>query len=132
VRISANAESGGAFSRTRMQIEISSSGDATDSTKSRDEWLKLLEEADVPCAPILTPAEVFDHPQIVENELIVEVDDLRVGKVKMMGIPLKLADAPGSIRRPAPDLGQHTDEILLEAGYDKARINQLRQKNIVA
>ncbi|GAI34709.1 unnamed protein product, partial [marine sediment metagenome] len=48
------------------------------------------------------------------------------------GIPLKLADAPGSIRRPAPDLGQHTDEILLEAGYDKARINQLRQKNIVA
>jgi len=101
------------------------------STKSRDEWLKLLEEADVPCAPILTPAEVFDHPQMVENELIVEVDDPRVGKVKMMGIPLKLADAPGSIRRLAPDLGQHTDEILLEAGYDKAHINQLRQKNII-
>ena len=102
------------------------------SIKSRDEWLKRLEEVDIPCAPSLTPAEVFDHPQIVENELIVEVDDPRVGKVKMMGIPLKLADAPGSIRRLAPDLGQHTDEILLEAGYDKARINQLRQRNIIA
>jgi len=68
---------------------------------------------------------------MVENGLIVEVDDPRVGRVKMMGIPLKLADAPGSIRRPAPDLGQHTDEILLEAGYDKAHISQLRQKNII-
>lgn len=57
---------------------------------ARDERLKLLEEADVPCAPIITPAEVFDHPQIVENELIVEVDDPRVGKVKMMGIPLSI------------------------------------------
>ena len=101
-------------------------------TKPRDEWIRLLEEADVPCAPILTPAEVFDHPQTVQNELIVEVDDPRVGKVKMMGIPLKIADAPGSIRRLAPDLGQHTDEILLAVGYNKAKIEQLRQNGVVA
>ncbi|MDP3062452.1 MAG: CoA transferase [Chloroflexota bacterium] len=102
------------------------------SIRPRDEWLKALEEADVPCAPILTPQEVLYHPQLVENELIVEVEDARMGKVRMMGIPVKLSGAPGAIRRSAPDLGEHTDEVLAELGYSRAKIEELRQKKVVA
>lgn len=101
------------------------------STKPRDEWLKILRAADIVCAPVLSPNDVFDHPQAIENDLIVEVDDPRIGKVKMVGIAAKLSQTPGDIRRLAPDLGQHTDEILSELGYLGEEINTLRQKGII-
>ncbi len=101
------------------------------STKPRDEWLQLLETAGVPCAPILKPEEVFDHPQMLENEFIIDVDDPRVGRMKMMGIPVRLSDAPGDIRMLAPDLGEHTDEVLLTLGYQKAAIETLRREKII-
>jgi len=101
------------------------------STKPRDEWVRLLEQANLAAAPILRPVDVFYHPQMLENELIIEVDDPRAGKVRMMGIPVKISDAPGEVRTLAPDLGQHTDEILMEIGYTKAQLQQLRQKGII-
>ena len=100
-------------------------------TKPRDEWMRLLEEADLPAAPILRPADVFYHPQMLENELIIEVDEPRAGKVRMMGIPVKISGAPAEVRTLAPDLGQHTDEVLIEIGYTKTQIGQLRQKGII-
>ena len=101
------------------------------STKPRDEWIRLLEEADIPAAPILQPADVFHHPQMLENELIIEVDDPRAGKLRMIGIPVRLSEAQAEVRTLAPDLGQHTDEVLTEIGYAKAQILQLRQKGII-
>lgn len=101
------------------------------STKPRDEWLAILETEGVPSAPVLTPEEVFDHPQMLENEIIIDVDDPRVGRMKMMGIPVRLSDAPGGIRTLAPELGEHTEEILLTLGYQKEAIGELRQEKIV-
>ncbi|MFC1886495.1 CaiB/BaiF CoA transferase family protein [Thermodesulfobacteriota bacterium] len=101
------------------------------STKSRDEWLDILEAADVPSAPILKPEEIFNHPQMLENEIIIDVDDPRVGRMKMMGIPVKLSDAPGDIRMLAPELGEHTEEVLLGLGYQSEVIEALRQKKII-
>ncbi len=101
------------------------------STKPRDEWMRLLDEANLPAAPILRPEDVFYHPQMLENELIIEVDDPRAGKVRMVGFPVKLSDAPAEVRTMAPDLGQHTDEVLTETGYTKAQIEQLRRKGVI-
>jgi crotonobetainyl-CoA:carnitine CoA-transferase CaiB-like acyl-CoA transferase len=74
-------------------------------TKSRDEWAKLMEEHDVPSAPILSPNEVFDHPQMLQNELLIEVDDPRTGKMKMPGYLVKLLRRPPFCEAACPSLG---------------------------
>ncbi|MBW1819284.1 MAG: CoA transferase [Deltaproteobacteria bacterium] len=100
-------------------------------TRPRKEWLDLLDDAGVPNAPILKPAEVFENPQILQNEYIIEVDDPRVGPMKMLGIPVRLSDAPGSIRTLAPELGQHTSEVLAELGYGGNEVKTLRSNKVV-
>ncbi|MFC1994369.1 CaiB/BaiF CoA transferase family protein [Chloroflexota bacterium] len=81
-------------------------------TKPRNEWMRILKENDVPCAPVMTHEEFIDHPQIVHNGMRVEVDDPELGKTIQMGVPIKLSKTPGSIQRAAPTLGQHTKEIV--------------------
>jgi crotonobetainyl-CoA:carnitine CoA-transferase CaiB-like acyl-CoA transferase len=101
------------------------------STRPREEWLRRLEVEDVPCAPILERGEVFEHPQIRENDMILRVEHPLAGWVEMMNIPLRLSLTPGSLRRPAPTFGQHTDEVLLELGYSWEAIEELRRKGVV-
>lgn len=94
-------------------------------------WLACLDAADVPCSPILQRSEVIDEPQMVENEYIVPVDHPKAGRTRMMGVPVKLSMTPGKIRRPAPLLSQHTDEILQELGYSPGEIVALRAEAII-
>lgn len=100
--------------------------------KKRDEWLEILEKAGVPCGPILNMKEAFDHPQIRAREMAVEVDHPSAGRIKVLGLPPKLSETPGVIRRPSPLLGQHTDEILLELGKSREEIQLLRSEGILA
>ena len=99
--------------------------------KPSSEWLDLLNAADVPCAPILERWQVFDEPQIVENEIIVRVQHPEAGRTRLMGPPVRLSEMPGEIRTPAPLLGQHTDEVLRELGYDAQEIDVLRAHEVV-
>ena len=87
-------------------------------TRNRKDWIQPLQDADVPHAPLLERDEVLRHPQLIENGLVEEVDHPRAGKVYMLGIPFRLSEMPGAIRRAAPLLGQHTREVLLEIGYN--------------
>lgn len=80
--------------------------------KPRDYWLKLLAEADVPSAPVMTRAEFMDDPQVRHSGMRVEVDDPLLGRTVQMGIPLTLTATPGRIQGPAPLLGQHTRQVL--------------------
>lgn len=95
-------------------------------------WLRLLTEADVPCGPVLSRAEVFDEPQVRDNDAIVPMHHPDAGAIKIAGIPVTLSDNPGDIRLPAPSLGQHTDEVLQHLGYSAEQIADLHARNVVA
>ena len=101
------------------------------STRPRDHWLRVLEDADVPAAPVLERGEIFDHPQVAANRMLTVQDHSQAGAVDMVNIPVRLSDTPGSLRSPAPVLGQHTGEVLRELGFDDEAINRLRAENVI-
>lgn len=87
-------------------------------TKSSTEWLKILKSAgDIICSPVNTLGDLLTDPQVVENEYITEFDHPTLGKIKAVGMPVRFSRSPGKLRLPAPEFGQHSEEILLELGY---------------
>jgi crotonobetainyl-CoA:carnitine CoA-transferase CaiB-like acyl-CoA transferase len=101
-------------------------------TRTRDEWIELLRSKDIPCAPA-QPVEVFlNDPQVIANEMVVELYQPGVGMVREMGIPVKLTLNPGKIKGPAPSLGEHTEEVFSEIlGYSHKEIEELRSKGVI-
>ncbi len=99
-------------------------------TRSRDQWLRRLEEEDVPCSPIVARHEVFDQPQVIANGMSATVDHPAVGRAEMTAVPLSLSATPGGIRRPSPMQGQHTVEVLRELGYSAAEIDALLKARV--
>jgi formyl-CoA transferase len=94
---------------------------------SRDDWLDRLREVKVPCGPIHDMAEAFDHPQIQAREMAVEVDHPVAGPMRVLALPQKMSETPVRVSRPAPLLGQHTDEVLRELGKNEEDIWALRK-----
>jgi crotonobetainyl-CoA:carnitine CoA-transferase CaiB-like acyl-CoA transferase len=79
-----------------------------------DEWLALLRKAEVPAAPVNNLDRAFAEPPVAEREMIVEYDHPDVGRVRLPGNPIKMSGVTGTISKPAPRLGEHTDEVLHE------------------
>jgi crotonobetainyl-CoA:carnitine CoA-transferase CaiB-like acyl-CoA transferase len=100
-------------------------------TKTRDEWWNILTQADICVGKMLTLDEVPNDPQVLARKMIVEVDTPDGGKVKQVGISVKLSDTPGTIRSVAPKLGQHTDEVLGELGYEQTQIDRWRAEGSI-
>jgi len=100
-------------------------------TKPRDEWFEELRGKDIPVAKVYTLDEVFADPQVLHRQMMVEVEHPLKGKIKQVGIAIKLSDTPGKIRSLAPFFGEHTDEVLLGLGYSAKEIEELRQAGII-
>lgn len=100
-------------------------------TKSRDEWMKILQEEDCIFTPVHTLLEVTQDPQALANRYFIDVDHPTQGRMKMVGFPWDFSETPASWRREAPGFGQHTDEILTEIGYAPEEIEQLRTEGVI-
>jgi len=98
--------------------------------KERDEWVRLFTTGGVEqVGPVQEMADLAQDPMVLHNEYIVEVEDPRHGKVKVPGICVKLSETPGKITKLAPELGQHTEEVLMEVlGYTWDDIAKLRDE----
>jgi formyl-CoA transferase/CoA:oxalate CoA-transferase len=95
------------------------------------EWTDRLTAAGVPAGPVNTVPAALEHPQVIAREMVVEIEHPVAGKLRTLGSPIKLSGQPASIRRPPPVLGQHTDEILAEAGFTPAEVAELRQAGVI-
>jgi crotonobetainyl-CoA:carnitine CoA-transferase CaiB-like acyl-CoA transferase len=94
-------------------------------------WTKVLDDAGVPCGPVYTYAQLFSDPQVKHREMVVHADDAELGRVPHIRTPIRMSAAAVAVRRTAPRLGQHTDEILAGLGYASAQVAELRRERVI-
>jgi crotonobetainyl-CoA:carnitine CoA-transferase CaiB-like acyl-CoA transferase len=99
--------------------------------RTRDEALEFMREAGVTVGPVYTIADAVHDAHFHEREVVVEVEDAELGAVPMHNIVPRLSESAGAWRRPAPRLGEHTDAVLAEAGFDDETIARLREAGAV-
>ena len=101
-------------------------------TKPRDEWIKRMESVDIPCAPVQDYGEVAEDTQMLANGNIIDYEHPVVGQVKLVANPVRLSETPWQMRLPAPELGQHTEEVLIEwGGYSWDDISRLIENEVI-
>src|SRR5687768_3613555 len=100
-------------------------------SRTRAEWLDILAAHDIPAAPVKSLLEFMDDPGVKHQDMVHEYDHPEVGRLRLMGQPLVFDDTPTRDPGPPPTLGQHTDDVLRQAGYDAAAIEKLRAARVV-
>ena len=96
-------------------------------TKTYEQWEPILLKNGIPFGAINDLAQLVEHPQVKARGALVEVQHPRAGKVKMVGVPMRLSKTPGSVRTPSPSIGEHNDEILTQKlGLSADEIAKLR------
>ncbi|MCM8735564.1 CoA transferase [Azospirillum sp. A1-3] len=96
------------------------------------EWLAVLEAAGVPAGPVLSIADMHEHPHTLARDMVVEVEHSRAGPVKTLGLPIKFSRTPGGVRGPAPAFGEHSRAVLAELGYDQDAVEAMERARVVA
>ena len=115
-------------SRVLNRAELAERIESVTQGRPKAEWLRLFDARDIPCGPINTYAEALDDPQIVAREMVVGLDHPTLGQIRALGSPIKLSATPPDVLRRAPHLGEHTKEVLREAGFDDLAIEELTRR----
>jgi crotonobetainyl-CoA:carnitine CoA-transferase CaiB-like acyl-CoA transferase len=97
----------------------------------REDWLRKLQEQDVPAAPLNTMDEVFKDPQVRAYGFPIEVEHPKMGKMRLVGSGVDLSRTPPAVTLPPPTLGEHTEEILEKLGYNADAISKLRELGVI-
>lgn len=103
--------------------------DRTFATKTLAEWKSILK--DIPYAPQRTIKEAIDDPQSEANNFFVGYEHPAYGNIRMVANPVNMSETPFTVRMPAPELGQHTEEVLLEYGYTWEDIAGLKERGVI-
>ena len=96
------------------------------------EWIERLNAAGVPAGPVYSIDKVFEDPQVIHLDIVRAVNHPTLGKLDLVGQPVRFSDCDAGPRTAAPELGEHTDSILRELGYSPAEVTALREQNIIA
>jgi crotonobetainyl-CoA:carnitine CoA-transferase CaiB-like acyl-CoA transferase len=99
--------------------------------KTSDEWLKIFDDNGLPCGPINSINEMFEDPQTIEREMVIEVDNSKAGKSKAIGMPIKFSKSKTEKSEGAPNLGQHTKEIMKIFDYDDEQIDDFYNRKVI-
>ena len=100
-------------------------------TKTQKEWLDLLMHEDTCVTAVQSLDEVFIDPHVRSRQMVVETTHPKAGRVRQIGVPIKFSDTPGEIRMPAPEIGEHTGEILRQLGYTPEEMDRLRKAGVI-
>jgi crotonobetainyl-CoA:carnitine CoA-transferase CaiB-like acyl-CoA transferase len=95
--------------------------------RTRDEWRAFNDEHDAMIEPILDLDEALESELAREREMVISYEQPELGEIRQLGFPIKLSGTPASIERPAPALGEHTEELLIEAGYSSEQVHALEE-----
>jgi crotonobetainyl-CoA:carnitine CoA-transferase CaiB-like acyl-CoA transferase len=95
------------------------------------EWVERLTELGLIFSLVQKPSELIDDPQARANDFFMPVNHPTYGPIELVSAPIKLSETPSTFRAPAPELGQHTEELLLELGYSRDDMSILRDKKVI-
>jgi crotonobetainyl-CoA:carnitine CoA-transferase CaiB-like acyl-CoA transferase len=121
-------------SRAQNRAEVLAALDEAFASRTRDEWIETLrrEPGDFIFTVVNSIDDLPADPQVRANDYVVDFEHPQHGTVQMLGVPVRLSETPGGVRAPAPEFGQHTEEVLLDVlGYDWDRITELREKEVI-
>jgi crotonobetainyl-CoA:carnitine CoA-transferase CaiB-like acyl-CoA transferase len=117
--------------RMRNRPALEREMEALLATQCSEHWVKVLDDAGVPCGPVYTYGQLFADPQVVHRELVVHADDPELGRVPHIRTPIKMSAGAVAVRTVAPKLGQHTAEVLGALGYSESDLASLRRDHVV-
>jgi crotonobetainyl-CoA:carnitine CoA-transferase CaiB-like acyl-CoA transferase len=96
-------------------------------TKTQQEWVDFFENVDACCEPILTFEQVFEHPQVLHRQMVIETEHPIEGNFRQLGNPIKSSRFPFEIRTPSPAWGEHTMEVLRATGFSEEEIKHFKE-----
>jgi crotonobetainyl-CoA:carnitine CoA-transferase CaiB-like acyl-CoA transferase len=119
--------------KTDLQQDIQTDIRAIMLDKTQNEWVELFASSDICFTPVLTLEEMCSHPQVIARDMILKLTNVKgSGKdVPLTGVPIKLSATPGVAKLTFPRLGEHTDAVLIEAGYTSEEIDELKKLGVV-
>jgi formyl-CoA transferase len=121
----------GEQNRSKNRVALNAEINKALASRNTAEWIEVLTAAEVPCGPIYTIDKVFDDPQVKHLGAAASVKSRKLGEIRIVNQAVRLSRTPATIASAPPEIGEHTEEIMVELGYGAAEIEELRKKKVV-